>query len=880
MGVVDAVGGATATVRRYWIPIVALLLLTPLAFTAPHVLLDAENPEGVVEPPVLLQSSSAGFLLIILDGVGQNVMLDDQLMPQLNSRRDDSALIHIRTGPLTLSATCISEMMTGVPNSPIDGLRNFDLPHPGGEDPWTLASQDDRFSVGIVGSYVTGNIYGSMDSIDFVDTFQGHSDYYEGDISTSEVLGRWLDDKEHNVITAHFSGPDKVGHKWGAASQEYSEKILDIDSMLPPILAKVPDDWTVVITADHGMTDSGSHGSAEEKTRDVVAFVTGPHILPGKEANAQQRDIPALMSTVLDIAFPIQLHGRIPLDILDIPNYQMKAIEQWNWEAAYHRQVFINSQNGAGSEDLSLDEIEWDKISNEGVFSRNSDIVLSIVIWFFIVLLSIIAVGPNLKENPREIKFLLGYSLIIIAFTASHASLSYSAMIPRGFGAICATWLVGWPLRNQRKPPFFANLDLSNPWLGLVVCSTLWLIFGTLTQAVLVTCMIWVLIFSISTATGHPLLHSKLPTYAPWLLAVAAFTFGSIRLWFALIPFLFIIGSIAYEQYRERLSLEKRLPMLAMSFLLLASVTMVHRRITGSHLILKLVNLSESNPLSFIMMLAILGLSAYISVTCIEGKFNQKKTIIFTSWLYSGVLVNLLSNTILDRIFLGLIVLLYLASLFPRYIDSKYNFTHSFAFAALSMHVLVTWGAWTSAVTIVLISCIGPLFDSFKNIFEKFTVSFDKPRYFIAMAVFPWVIWALWWTLLGQVNGLQTCFEGICPHPRELDPGAVIVNGGYFAGGDNPSTSWMTFMVASPLVVASSLIMFELRNFGLKLYPYIISQTLLILGCAATFAFSPEYPRLVFSLTWNIGFAWMQILFAVLAIGAFSIRKQFYSGSN
>ena len=39
---------------------------------------------------------------------------------------------------------------------------------------------------------------------------------------------------------------------------------------------------------------------------------------------------------------------------------------------------------------------------------------------------------------------------------------------------------------------------------------------------------------------------------------------------------------------------------------------------------------------------------------------------------------------------------------------------------------------------------------------------------------------------MGQVNGVQFCYEGICPHPRELDPGLVRVQGGYFGGGGQP----------------------------------------------------------------------------------------------
>ena len=45
------------------------------------------------------------------------------------------------------------------------------------------------------------------------------------------------------------------------------------------------------------------------------------------------------------------------------------------------------------------------------------------------------------------------------------------------------------------------------------------------------------------------------------------------------------------------------------------------------------------------------------------------------------------------------------------------------------------------------------------------------PRATVALAMFPWFVWILWWTLMGQVNGVQFCYEGVCPHPRELDPG-------------------------------------------------------------------------------------------------------------
>ena len=69
-----------------------------------------------------------------------------------------------------------------------------------------------------------GNLYGDHPDIEFVNTFEGHADYYEGDDATGELLEEWLGTDRHDVIAAHFSGPDKVGHKWGIVSDEYPQQ--------------------------------------------------------------------------------------------------------------------------------------------------------------------------------------------------------------------------------------------------------------------------------------------------------------------------------------------------------------------------------------------------------------------------------------------------------------------------------------------------------------------------------------------------------------------------------------------------------------------------------------------------------------------------------
>ena len=94
-------------------------MLLPLFYTAPHIIMKSENPNGEIEYPDSLEVKSEGLLLVVLDGVGEKYLLSEEYMPELNLYREQSATLEVKTGPLTLSATCINELMTGVPNSPI-----------------------------------------------------------------------------------------------------------------------------------------------------------------------------------------------------------------------------------------------------------------------------------------------------------------------------------------------------------------------------------------------------------------------------------------------------------------------------------------------------------------------------------------------------------------------------------------------------------------------------------------------------------------------------------------------------------------------------------------------------------------------------------------
>ena len=77
----------------------------------------------------------------------------------------------------------------------------------------------------------------------------------------------------------------------------------------------------------------------------------------------------------------------------------------------------------------------------------------------------------------------------------------------------------------------------------------------------------------------------------------------------------------------------------------------------------------------------------------------------------------------------------------------------------------------------------------------------------------------------------------------------------------------LAFVVRKEDVFAVSVsLMHRMLKAGLDLSPYMLAQGVIVFGCLALYAYTPIYPRLVFSLTWNLFFALVQLFFAASAV--------------
>jgi hypothetical protein len=97
--------------------------------------------------------------------------------------------------------------------------------------------------------------------------------YFEGSGLTTAALrggrfraGRTLEDRVTAAVSAVRAAPrslvylywgevDKIGHVHGCQSWQWGDEVESVDAALRSLAARVPDDTSIVVTADHGMVD-------------------------------------------------------------------------------------------------------------------------------------------------------------------------------------------------------------------------------------------------------------------------------------------------------------------------------------------------------------------------------------------------------------------------------------------------------------------------------------------------------------------------------------------------------------------------------------------------------------------------------------------------
>ncbi|KAM5348499.1 hypothetical protein ACJ41O_008323 [Fusarium nematophilum] len=241
----------------------------------------------------------------------------------------------------------VSAVATGWKMNPV----NFDSVFNRSRHTWSWGSPD------ILPMFQHGSVPGRVDAFSYEAEFEDFSkdateldywvfdhvkDFFAAAVKNETLNAALRQDKV--VFFLHLLGLDTTGHSYRPYSKEYLHNIKVVDQGVKEMVELIQnfyaDDRTAfVFTADHGMTDWGSHGDGHpDNTRTpLISWGSGvapPELHPGMIApghdeysadwgldhvrrhDVAQADVATLMAYLIGAEFPVNGVGQLPLTFL------------------------------------------------------------------------------------------------------------------------------------------------------------------------------------------------------------------------------------------------------------------------------------------------------------------------------------------------------------------------------------------------------------------------------------------------------------------------------------------------------------------------------------------------------------------------------------
>ncbi len=158
----------------------------------------------------------------------------------------------------------------------------------------------------------------------FYDDFGGEYD----DVEIFDYGMQTLVEDNPNFLLVHTMDVDEMGHRHGGVSEAYLEAALINDRCIEEFMESIPDpeDSVVIITGDHGHTDTGGHGGLEKEAAEIKVAFYGKGVAAGGQLEGYtQLDLAPTIAAILGLPFTSYMEGRIVADAFTWPEKTMSA---------------------------------------------------------------------------------------------------------------------------------------------------------------------------------------------------------------------------------------------------------------------------------------------------------------------------------------------------------------------------------------------------------------------------------------------------------------------------------------------------------------------------------------------------------------------------
>ena len=726
----------------------------------PGILSSGPFSEETTPAPEELEQLTEHVLLIVVDGVPRTVFDDPDVMPFVASFESYGVKIPVLTSELTLTGACVKEMATGRHASPLDAILNWDVSNEVKNDPfYHAASRGD--SVAFSGFYVWKNLYPDTMFTHRTSADYGFEDIREADNEALAVVDEWLESSEHHLMVTHLGGTDHAAHIYGLESPIYKERMQELDGQLESIFRNAPENWTVLLTADHGLTKYGGHAlGTGAVAEEVYLFAHGQGIRTPKLLNEpmDQRDISMLLSALLKLDLPVTSDARIPIAALNVDVEQQSLLEEWNWLNVLAHNELVESEYGTGLDGLT-DDPEWLLLDEEVVsipfLQIALTLVLSLVLFYamyrFLPKESVTITSSRL-QTVSLLAFAIGFYVLVFIMrdTSEFVSGRWLRKILGAFTVffIAFYFIVNKNFRYRNEVPMF-----------IVGISMLMFFYPELR-------------FSMIIAATAPL--------ALYLLHQSNEQFTSPERW--LLNVFFFLCFYQLIDYIPRF-------FSGLSLQALVNIDLLYKpmqRIVLSSM--------PSSPISSFVLVTIFSLSLFVIREDDRLKLHWKGmatvSLIFV--------LSILQWTSTDWVLIGLMLACTMASFIPT--------TRAMIYDQISMHpselilivwVGATWGYFPAFTVLIFARTLPRMLSMISNsvYFEQGSLHHRVSNTMLVVSLL-YCIW-LNFSLLTPLGLL------------EFNPSKVIVTGGFFGARSDPAIAWMGMMILFPPLYALGFMLYR-----------------------------------------------------------------------
>ncbi len=243
-------------------------------------------------------------VLVVVDGLGANHFATTESARRME---DVGQCRYTDAGSITISRPVYTVISTGLEQDRTGSRNNDDTSPVAVESIWQVARD-----AGL-------RVHAASNLPWWRQLFPGAFSSYRFDLDETQNL--FVLDEIADLSLIHPVRVDTAGHKFGAASSEYEESAKLVDTELVALIDTLDlEQDLLIVTADHGHSDSGGHGGAAFEIATVLTCYAGPTI--SSSHDERQRDfmsdsrlIAPTISILLGLPFP--RHMRASDDKLD-----------------------------------------------------------------------------------------------------------------------------------------------------------------------------------------------------------------------------------------------------------------------------------------------------------------------------------------------------------------------------------------------------------------------------------------------------------------------------------------------------------------------------------------------------------------------------------